>query len=320
MPESSLLIGGAILLVSLLPIFLITREHRQREETARRMREAEELARLDLEQEARSTRQRPSPAAWSRSAPTTLDPLEEKTPLSPDASPLQVPAFATGAEREVVGESFNQPALQAAARGSGADGARRRHVMAVLELEPNNPYDPNAIRVAIGGRTVGHIPRDDTHEYRPFLRALAARGVVASCRAEITGGWDQGPGSRGHFGIVLNAADPLQESDADEPTLPVGERVTVVGEEAHQEALEKIFAEAGGDGVLAELRSPAGVVEVLIDGERVGELTAKMSERFLPLVGAAATACGRATTPASLSRGKKKLEVTVLLPDPADVL
>ncbi len=34
-----------------------------------------------------------------------------------------------------------------------------------LELEPNNPYDPNAIKVIIGGHWVGYVPRSLTYMF-----------------------------------------------------------------------------------------------------------------------------------------------------------
>lgn len=65
----------------------------------------------------------------------------------------------------VVGESHYQSALIDIAGPYSSEGNRVR-CYAVLTLENNNPHDKNAIRVEIGGDTVGYITRKDA----PLLR------------------------------------------------------------------------------------------------------------------------------------------------------
>lgn len=53
---------------------------------------------------------------------------------------------------------------------------------AQLVPEPENPHDPNAIRVVVDGKTVGHIARDNTARISDIIR----RGLTV--KANITGG------------------------------------------------------------------------------------------------------------------------------------
>lgn len=53
---------------------------------------------------------------------------------------------------------------------------------AQLVPEPQNPHDPNAIRVAVDGKTVGYVARDNTARISDIVR----RGLTV--KANITGG------------------------------------------------------------------------------------------------------------------------------------
>jgi uncharacterized tellurite resistance protein B-like protein len=106
---------------------------------------------------------------------------------------------------EVVGESHYQADLERIVGGRSEDSARYECV-ARLTPEPDNPYDPQAVYVSVGGRKVGYLSRDWAAK---FKAALASNGYArASCNALIVGGWDRG-GDRGSFGIKLDIALPL---------------------------------------------------------------------------------------------------------------
>jgi HIRAN domain len=61
---------------------------------------------------------------------------------------------------EVVGESRYQDALWAIVGGRRRD-AVRYETEAVLEPEPHNPHDPNAIQVLVEGHLVGYLSREN---------------------------------------------------------------------------------------------------------------------------------------------------------------
>jgi hypothetical protein len=106
---------------------------------------------------------------------------------------------------EAVGESFYQPTLLAVC------GARRGEAVghectALLVLEPENPHDPNAVRIEVEGHLVGHLSRADALAYRATLQAAAAAGRAVACPA-----WIAGRGTGGetvNLGIFLHLPSP----------------------------------------------------------------------------------------------------------------
>lgn len=112
-------------------------------------------------------------------------------------------------EVDVVGESNYQEALAAIAGGVTREGADHATI-ATLVREPNNRYDPNAVRVDIDGRTVGYLSRDDAESYCAQLAAFGNPLLVVTTDALILGGWNRGGGDTGMFGVRLDLP-PLDE-------------------------------------------------------------------------------------------------------------
>ncbi len=161
----------------------------------------------------------PTQSTWPPPGPITSWPVGElKGRLEADAL-LFEPARKTV---NVVGEGSYQGSLERLAGGRTTDGPRDRDHTAILLPEPTNPYDPNAVRVAVltasgDGATIGYLSREDAVDYRPVIDRLAAEGKVAACRASIGGGWDRGSGVRGNFGVRLSMGTPdalMKELDA----------------------------------------------------------------------------------------------------------
>jgi hypothetical protein len=103
----------------------------------------------------------------------------------------------------VAGQSRYQEILERVAGGERAHPAHRQ-VQAVLKLEPDNPYDPNAVGVYLGGEKVGYLPSPAADAFQPVVTQLAARGAFGACTGTIIGGRTRSD-VEGHFGIVLNA-------------------------------------------------------------------------------------------------------------------
>ena len=103
-----------------------------------------------------------------------------------------------------VGESHYQAALEAICGPRSKDG-EDLEVTALIALEDTNPYDPEAVRIEVGGRTVGYLSRPDARAYRRTLEA-ARLSETLICRGRIRGGWDRGEQDRGSFGIFLDLA------------------------------------------------------------------------------------------------------------------
>lgn len=112
---------------------------------------------------------------------------------------------------DVVGESAHQDELLALTGGRRTWAGARHRVLAHLEPEGDNPADPDAVAVTIEGWVVGHLARRDAPRYRPAIQAAKAEHGVATCLAEIRGGWERDHGDVGRFGVILFL--PLLEAD-----------------------------------------------------------------------------------------------------------
>jgi len=120
---------------------------------------------------------------------------------------IRTPNFLVEGDLRIaaVGESFYQPALLAIC-GARAGEEVGHECFAALVLEPDNPHDPNAVRVEVQGRQVAHLSRSDALAYRPALVAVEAAGRVIICPAFIAG---RGAGSETpNLGVFLHLPSP----------------------------------------------------------------------------------------------------------------
>jgi Protein of unknown function (DUF4236) len=144
-------------------------------------------------------------ADTGNSAPVASTPPIEEAPVTAQPQSAAFVSGDGGYQFEVVGESHYQAELERIVGGRTEDSARYQCV-AILTPEPDNPYDPHAVCLSINGEKVAHLSRDWAAK---FNAALAANGYAqAACNALIVGGWERG-GDRGHFGIKLDIALPL---------------------------------------------------------------------------------------------------------------
>lgn len=104
---------------------------------------------------------------------------------------------------DIVGELNYQSALEKICGGRTYEG-QELIIEAVLVPEDDNPYDKNAVRVDISGKTVGYLSRENARQYRKNLKQAGYAGITAKCSAVIVGGWDRGSGDEGHFGVKLD--------------------------------------------------------------------------------------------------------------------
>lgn len=220
----------------------------------------------------------------------------------------------------VVGESHYQPALHRAVR-------EKPPVVALLVPEPENPHDRQAVRVEVvtgaQAETVGYLCRSDARAYQPTLLVLRDAGYVGTCPGRITGG-----GSDRSYGVYLHLAGPealLLENLVGEIDLLEPERdVTVTREENHQEtlarhhattrSLTRVVAELASSSVSRGKHKGAYAVEVRLDGERVGELTAAMSVRYKHLVLTSEENGNCATCEAVMTHGERGFQIDLRLP------
>jgi hypothetical protein len=104
---------------------------------------------------------------------------------------------------DIVGESKYQSALEEICGGRTEEG-HKKIVQATLIHEDDNPYDNKAIRVDIGGMSVGYLSRENARQYRKRLNEAGHPGITTTCSAMIVGGWDCGGDDKGHFGVKLD--------------------------------------------------------------------------------------------------------------------
>lgn len=104
----------------------------------------------------------------------------------------------------LVGESYRQAALRRISAGRRARG-EEVCFRAVLTAEPDNPYDPNAIRVdAEGVGQVGYLSAEDAVAYKAAFDMLSAVQRSAVCGAKLVGGTAGKPS----LGAVISLVDP----------------------------------------------------------------------------------------------------------------
>lgn len=100
----------------------------------------------------------------------------------------------------IVGESNYQDALIAIC-GNYTRAGREVNARATITREPENPYDPYAVRVEINRKTVGYLPREQaTRVSKQMLEDLIDH---ADCDAIIKGGWRTNQFDEGFYGVRL---------------------------------------------------------------------------------------------------------------------
>lgn len=236
-------------------------------------------------------------------------PAKDKPPPAPaTVAAREVVRLSSNGRICVVGESHYQSALSILAGGRDCRPWENAFATsATLVPEPDNPYDDNAVRVDIGGRTVGYLGRDDAASYQPVLLDMLPTAAVGSCPAFVCGGGDH------FYGVFLSLGPPEC-------------LVTVTDEERHQDVLAGL-AQRGRDAevmpVCASLvpreiarGKHAGQLglEVRVEDQLVGTLTKLQADRYLPLVQQVAAAGRRAGCEAELSREPKGWHLSLLLP------
>ncbi|WP_436536580.1 HIRAN domain-containing protein [Actinoplanes sp. HUAS TT8] len=200
------------------------------------------------------------------------------------------------ASAEVVGESHYRAAIRALfGPRLPADGSEIT-VSARLLPEPSNRHDRNAVAVHVGSAQVGYLPREAAIRYAPVLAGLVARGWTPQVGARVWGSeWNRGEFSGS---VRLDLAEPHMIIPANQPPpethrlLPAGGAIQVTGEDRHLDALAPWLRPEGECWVHVTLheiteqlaRSARTVVEVRIDGIRIGQLSPRMSGEVLAAV------------------------------------
>lgn len=201
-------------------------------------------------------------------------------------------------------------------------------VTAQLMPEPQNKHDRNAVGVWSGGRQLGYLPREEAARYSPVLTALTAQGWLPQVGARVWGSeWSDYDERQASFrgSVQLDLAEPHMLVPANMPPagdyrlLPTGNAIQVTGEEKHLDTLAPLLRPEGEcwayttvhEVVEQPTRTSRSIVEVRIDGGRVGQLTPKMSSELLPAIRHLAEQCIHTAARAVVKGNRIKTEVVL---------
>ena len=234
-----------------------------------------------------------SDAYW----PTSLSP-REYMPGAPrvDISSLGEPRF------DIVGEAYREAEILAAIKKTRTprDVEFESYGVAELVLEPDNPHDSGAISVRLDGHCVGYIPAESSADFHPVLTRFISSGIVPTVRTRIWGvrrfvqsrNQDE---LKSAIRVALRSAEDILPSNSIpvEPhfLIPLGRSIQVTGEQEHLDVLAKYVQPVGSSRIVVTLHPIAGkskipstVLEVQLDGQKIGQLTPAMSAVLMPMV------------------------------------
>jgi hypothetical protein len=125
-------------------------------------------------------------------------------PLHSGLSPTSTGKFHVS----VVGVTFHQEALQIICGNKREEGVPI-YKQAIMIPENDNPEDANAVRIDIGGETVGYLSRRNATVWRGKMISENRSGEVM-CLSKIV--WDRGYIAEGSYGVLLDIDISLPDS------------------------------------------------------------------------------------------------------------
>ena len=87
---------------------------------------------------------------------------------------------------DVVGESFQRDHLVALLKKNKVIDVGQFQTQAMLELEPTNDFDPNAVKVMVDGLQVGYVPKTFSGDVTKMLKDKG----VTEFKVPALLGWD----------------------------------------------------------------------------------------------------------------------------------
>lgn len=232
------------------------------------------------------------PASSSSSAVRTREPAQV-----PIAIPERICRLSGRGRLPIVGEQFYDRNIDAVCAGRlpgvVGDWDSGLRVDAYLVREPSNKHDRNAVVVKMPTRrglvTVGYIKAAEAKSWHPLLFTLERRSVAPVCQGLV-----YVSGKR--YQIVLRVAPPAEALMSN--TLPAGadpldpgRQAALVGERDHQDTLagregETVWATLHRGEFISGTHQGEMALEVQLDGQVAGTLSAKQSERYAVLLDA----------------------------------
>lgn len=201
--------------------------------------------------------------------------------------------------KDVVGEYYHQDAILALLpRLPGNGDPVEAQLDVALVPEKDNPHDRRAISVRSGDKVLGYLPKDMAADYALPVQRVVASGATVRTTASVyayLSTWKNEP----EISVRVALPDPEafaplnQHYPTDTSVLPFGRSYQVTKEDDHFDHLFEYVPRSGSGMVLLTMHRKESVlkngttrelVELRLDGERVGELTYATSQHYLPLV------------------------------------
>lgn len=170
----------------------------------------------------------------------------------------------------------------------------RARLDAVLVREPLNPHDPNAIAVFIDSMHVGYLSKERAAWWSKSLDNIEQRGYHLVVTATLSSSGIHSNSLNGHIRLpdpawVFPSNDYPQQGET--VLLDRGAKVQVTQEHDHMDVLTPFLpAEATPLALTAHIikdiraRSAANAVEIQLNGERVGIMSAAQTAKYWELV------------------------------------
>lgn len=216
----------------------------------------------------------------------------------------------TGSAHDVdlVGEYYRRDEILRIAGGRPSDDEPlRADIKVELVPEPDNPHSPqgDAISARVGGQVVGYLSSADARKWSSVIQRITASGATAVTNGNIFAynrrKWDQS--GRQKTEVELNIRVGLPAPDMILPVnvaslslvsvLPWGGPLQVTKEEDHFDHLFDYVPGSGEGMVVLTMHRLENVlrngtvkelVEVRLDGERVGQLSPTTSQHYLATI------------------------------------
>ena len=194
-------------------------------------------------------------------------------------------------------EAF-KPAIRGLFPRDLPESALSIHPDCTLVLEPHGPNGPDSVSVRVDERTIGYLPVELARAWAGPIRRVTGSGLLPVAESRVSmSRWGWGTDARFWSLVRLSLGDPAEALPYNDPPtgpytmVPRSSAIKVTKSDDCLADLLPMVPAIGRGMLFATLheRAPVGgrgkaIVEVRIDGRRVGELTSQTSQRYLTMI------------------------------------
>lgn len=190
--------------------------------------------------------------------------------------------------REIVGESNYYAAIAKIAGKKGGEVI----VDGVLSREPSNKFDSNAVKLSVGGQTVGYVPREENQQFHALLDTAVRAGQPVIVPTRVLWMPERNIGT-----VTFDCAEPafawpVNPLPSEYPLWPAPTtnrpKKVSIAEDAQAGVLDFLNRayDPGKCAGFVRLASEAGTnrVTVYFEQHRIGELSAQSSKDMIGVI------------------------------------